>query len=121
MNALFHRAALAAALSAFALPALAGDGVTNVRGADECATIHEVEISWTFTPSPIAVAVGECIHFTNVHNIEHSAVGEEREFNTGIMMPGGTALLRFDAPAEIPYICGVHPPMKAMLTVTAAE
>lgn len=113
-------AACAVCLAA-AAPALAADGVTNVRSADECAEVHQVEITWTFVPSSIEVRQGDCIHFTNTHNIEHSAVGEMREFNTGIMMPGGTALLRFDAPAEIPYICGVHPPMKAMLTVVAAE
>lgn len=118
-----RRAAPAAALLAAlaAVSARAGDGVTNVRNADECAAVHRVEITWTFEPKSIAVRQGECIHFTNTHNIEHSAVGAEREFNTGIMMPGGTALLRFDAPGEIPYICGVHPPMTALLTVTPAE
>lgn len=121
MNRSLRSAAFAACLAVLALPAHAGDGVTNVRNADTCAEVHRVEITWTFIPSPITIVEGECIHFTNIHNIEHSAVGAEREFNTGIMMPGGTALLRFDEPAEIPYICGVHPPMTAMLTVVAAE
>ena len=119
MNEFPRRAAFGLAL--LAAPAMAGDDVANVGNADTCAVVHEVEISWTFTPSPIAIAQGDCIHFTNVHNIEHSAVGAEREFNTGIMMPGGTALLRFDAPAEIPYICGVHPPMTAHISVTPAD
>lgn len=123
MTRLIARAAPAAALLAAlaAVSARAGDGVTNVRNADECAAVHQVEITSKFEPASISVRQGECIHFTNTHNIEHSAVGAEREFNTGIMMPGGTALLRFDAPGEIPYICGVHPPMTALLTVTAAE
>ncbi len=110
---------VAAALAAST--AHAADGVTNVRNADECDGVSAVEITWTFTPNSIEVTEGSCIHFTNTHNIEHSAVGANREFNTGIMMPGGTALLRFDRVAEIPYICGVHPPMTGMLTVVAAQ
>lgn len=119
MNEFPRRAAFGLAL--LAAPAMAGEGVTNVGNADSCSTVHEVEISWTFTPPSIGIAQGDCIHFTNVHNIEHSAVGGQREFNTGIMMPGGTALLRFDAPAEIPYICGVHPPMTAHISVAPAD
>ena len=121
MNVPFRSAALAAALALAAASASAAEGVTYVPNADACADVHEVEITWIFIPTPITVAQGDCIHFTNIHNIEHSAVGAEREFNTGIMMPGGTALLRFDQPAEIPYICGVHPLMKAVLTVTAPD
>ncbi len=121
MTRLLRCAALAAAFSAVAAPTLAAEGTTYVRNASECAGVHEVEITAVFTPAALTITQGECIHFTNIHNIEHSAVGEGREFNTGIMMPGGTALVRFDAPAEVPYICGVHPLMKATLTVTAAE
>ena len=121
MNEFPRRAALALGLALFAAPAVAGEGVTNVLNTGECAEVHEVEITWKFNPQEITVGQGDCIHFTNTHNIEHSAVGAEREFNTGIMMPGGTALLRFDAPGEIPYICGVHPPMTALLTVTPTE
>ena len=121
MKAFLFRAAFAAALAVSASGARAGDGVTNVLNTGECAAVHQVDISWKFTPQEITVTQGDCIHFTNVHNIEHSAVGANREFNTGIMMPGATALLRFDAAAEIPYICGVHPPMTAMLTVVAAD
>ena len=53
--------------------------------------------------------------------IEHSAVGLEREFNSGILMPGSTATLRFDEPMVIPYTCGVHPPMVGVIVVGSAD
>ena len=88
---------------------------------EDCAVVHEITITYLFEPGDIYAKVGDCIHFTNTHIIEHSAVGMEREFNTGILMPGGTALLRFDEPIVIPYNCGVHPPMVGVLIIEPRE
>jgi plastocyanin len=102
-------AGLAGAALAFSAPA----------AAEDCAVVHEIAITHTFEPGDIYAKVGECIHFTNIHVIEHSAVGLDREFNTGILMPGGTSMLRFDEPIVIPYTCGVHPPMVGVLIIEA--
>jgi plastocyanin len=85
--------------------------------AQECARIHEVEITFEFTPKELRIRQGECVRFVNIHQIEHSAVGLKREFNTGQLMPGGRALITFDQPGEIPYWCAHHPPMQARLVV----
>jgi plastocyanin len=84
---------------------------------EACRTIHEVEITYAFNPGDIYVKKGDCVHFTNVHVIEHSAVGLEREFNTGILMPGSTALIPFDEEGAIPFVCGVHPLMVGVVVV----
>ena len=83
----------------------------------ECAAIHNIEITYVFGPGDVYVQPGDCVRFVNVHMIEHSAVGLEREFNSGILMPGSTATLRFDEPMVIPYTCGVHPPMVGVIVV----
>ena len=85
--------------------------------AENCAVVHEVAITYTFEPGDIYLKPGDCVHFTNIHGIEHSAVGMEREFNTGILMPGSTAMLEFGEPIVIPYVCGVHPIMTGVLIV----
>jgi plastocyanin len=85
--------------------------------AEDCAAVHEIEITHVFEPGDIYLKVGDCVHFTNIHVIEHSAVGLEREFNTGILMPGGTSMLEFSEPIVIPYVCGVHPLMTGVLIV----
>ena len=89
--------------------------------AEDCTAVHEVAITYTFEPGDIYVAPGDCIHFTNIHGIEHSAVGLEREFNTGILMPGGTALIEFDEETVIPYVCGVHPLMSGVIIVKSPD
>ena len=52
----------------------------------ECVNVHNVEISYIFEPGDVYVEPGDCVRFENVHMIEHSAVGLEREFNSGILM-----------------------------------
>ena len=83
----------------------------------ECAAVHNVEITYVFGPGDVYLQPGDCVRFVNVHMIDHSAVGLEREFNSGILMPGSTATLRFDEPMVIPYTCGVHPPMVGVIVV----
>ena len=83
----------------------------------ECDKIHEVIVTHVFTPKDIVVEVGDCIRFVNIHEIEHSAVALDRTFNTGTLMPGSSSLIGFDTPGELPYWCGLHPPMVGTVTV----
>ena len=85
--------------------------------AQECGKIHEVIVTHVFTPKDLILEVGDCIRFVNVHDIEHSAVALDRTFNTGTLMPRSSSLIRFDAPGELPYWCGLHPPMVGTVTV----
>jgi plastocyanin len=93
-------------------------GVASSTGAEECARIHEVMMTHVFTPRELVITAGECVRFVNRHGIEHSAIGRDREFNTGTLMPGSSALIKFDTPGEIPYVCGLHPPMVGKLVIT---
>lgn len=103
--------ALAAALLClWALPLAA-------QSEADCTKVHEIDITHIFTPGDIEIRAGECVRFTNIHSIEHSAVGLEREFNTGTLLPGGTSLIPFEEPREIPYWCGLHPPMQGTIVV----
>ena len=86
-------------------------------GAEECSKTHVVEVTHIFLPKDITVKVGECIRFVNIHSIEHSAVGLQREFHTGTMPSGGASVIAFGTPGELPYICGLHPPMIGTITV----
>ncbi len=91
--------------------------VVPVDSPDECEVIHNVSILYYFEPGDVTINAGDCVRWINDHYIEHSAVGMDREFNTGILMPGGTALLRFDEPGGVPYTCGVHPLMVAVVAI----
>ena len=86
-------------------------GLSSTTEAQECGKIHEVIVTHVFTPKDLVLEVGDCIRFVNIHDIEHSAVALDRTFNTGTLMPRSSSLIRFDTPGELPYWCGLHPPM----------
>lgn len=98
-----------------------GDDIVTVKFANtaDCATIHNIVITHIFKPGDRYVKPGDCVRFTNEHMIEHSAVGMDREFNSGVPVPGGTALFRFDEEGTVPYNRGVHPPMVGVLVIEA--
>ncbi len=120
---LLARGALAGLVLCAATTARAedGDDIVTVKFANtaDCATIHNIVITHIFEPGDRYVKLGDCVRFINEHVIEHSAVGMDREFNSGILMPGGTALFRFDEEGTVPYNCGVHPPMVGVLVIEA--
>ncbi|HJM60263.1 MAG TPA: hypothetical protein QF813_02085, partial [Alphaproteobacteria bacterium] len=70
--------------------------------AVDCNAIHQVNITFEFVPGDIYLAPGDCVRFTNIHHIEHSAIGMEREFNTGVLMPNNSAVHRFNEEIAIP-------------------
>ena len=96
---------------------LVGICLSFMAWGQECTAVHNVEITYVFGPGDVYLRPGECVRFVNLHMIEHSAVGLEREFNSGVLMPGSTATLRFDEPMVIPFTCGVHPPMVGVIIV----
>ena len=85
--------------------------------AQECGKVHEVIVTHIFTPKELVLEAGDCIRFVNIHEIEHSAIARTRTFNTGTLMPRSSSLIRFDTPGELPYVCGLHPPMIGTIIV----
>ena len=96
---------------------LLGADRTQAQPTEDCREVIPVEITHVFEPRDIVISKGDCVWFTNIHSIEHSAVGLEREFNTGVLLVGGDSLIPFKEAAEIPYWCGLHPPMVGSITV----
>ena len=92
-------------------------GLAAEAYSQECGKVHEVMVTHVFTPKELVMEAGDCIRFVNIHEIEHSAVALDRTFNTGTLMPRSSSLIRFDTPGELPYWCGLHPPMVGTVTV----
>ena len=89
--------------------------------AEDGNTTHEIETTYRFEPDDLYLKPGDCVNVTTIHTIEPSAIGLEREFNTGVLMPNGTAIFRFDEPMAIPTVCGVHPLMVGVLVIEEPE
>lgn len=92
-------------------------GLPRFIWAQECAKIHEVIMTHIYTPQELVITVGDCVRFVNKHRREHSSIGRGRVFNTGTIQPRMSGLVKFDTPGEIPYACGLHPPMVGKLMV----
>ncbi len=75
--------------------------------------------NFAFSPASITVARGTTVTWTNqdssTHQIASDAPGQ---FSSGPLSKGASYSFRFDTPGTYPYICSIHPSMKATVTVT---
>lgn len=79
--------------------------------------------SFTYDPNPVSVAPGTAIAVTNADRATHTVTAGTRDEPTDAfdLTLDGAASGSFTAPTEpgsYPYICTIHPGMKATLEVT---
>jgi plastocyanin len=88
----------ALAIAAFgAKPAAAQSGVT-------------VNVGDFFFDSPsLEIAPGTTVTFVNVGAAPHTATGDNGEFDTGTIQPGGSATITFTNAGTFAYHCAIHP------------
>ena len=101
--------------------ALALLGLIGPARGEECAKVHEVQITFDeatgFKPQTVVIHVGDCVRWVNVHGIEHSVLALDRSFYTGEIKPGSSGVIEFKKPGVYPYMCGPHPPMRGEVIV----
>jgi plastocyanin len=71
--------------------------------------------SWGFAA---VVPVGGTIAWTNFGAQAHTATSTDGAFDTGMVDPGGQAVVQFDTPGTFAYLCTPHPWMKGFIVVT---
>ena len=71
-----------------------------------------------FDPSPLRVAVGGVVSWTNVGDLPHTVTADG--FDSGIMSPGDTFEWRFSEAGTYDYVCALHPGMDGRIVVEAA-
>ena len=69
------------------------------------------------------VRVGESLAWTNVDGVPHTVTSGSRgqasgEYDSGLIAPGQSFVLRFDEPGEFSFTCTLHPSMTGTVTVT---
>lgn len=78
---------------------------------------------FAFEPASCAVAVGSTITFVNDDEVPHTATAEDgaaSAFDTGTLRPGASATVTLDAVGSSPYVCEIHPSMRAAIEVVAS-
>jgi predicted secreted protein with PEFG-CTERM motif len=80
-----------------------------------------------FIPSTATVDVGGIVIMSNTDSAAHTYTagspgdGPSGEFDTGLLMAGGSYEYSPDTVGEIPYFCMVHPWMEALIIVQEVE
>lgn len=73
-----------------------------------------------FQPAQLTVKPGDEVEWVNRDAFPHTATAmatANGKFDTGEIAAGASKRLRIMGKGEIPYICTLHPTMKAQLTV----
>lgn len=91
-------------------PSTGGSGtpVSMVSGASLLTTT-------AFAPSPVTVAVGGSVTWTNNDNTAHTSTGGN--WNSGSINPGGKFTAMFPTAGTFVYHCTIHPGMTGTVTV----
>ncbi len=86
---------------------------TPVAGPGEAVSIRDA----AYDPTPLQIAVGTTVTWTNNDPIPHTATAIDGSFDTGTIGPGESASVTFTAPGSIAYVCLYHPTMSGAIEV----
>ncbi len=71
-----------------------------------------------FSPASMTVKVGDKVTWMNQDSVGHSATGDDKSFDTGVLAQGQSESATFSKAGTYAYHCSVHPNMKATIIVT---
>jgi plastocyanin len=94
-------------------------GVSREARAQSDTTVTIADFA--FSPNAITVQAGSTVTWVNNDSVPHTATGDNGEFDTGSIAPGGSATITFDTAGTFAYHCTIHPNMTASITVHAAS
>lgn len=72
---------------------------------------------FAFTPAELTIPKGSTVTFINRDKVKHSAVGDNGEFDTGLIAQDDSVSIRFKDEGTFSYYCGPHPDMTAKIIV----
>ena len=85
-----------------------GTPVAIVRGAENLTTT-------AYNPSPVTVAVGGSVTWTNSDTVTHTSTGST--WNSGGIAPGANYTMTCPTAGTFTYHCTLHPGMTGTVTV----
>ena len=127
-GAIFGLLALVAILGVAPAFGQEASDVTIVAGAGSSASAACVSTNNCFSPSPLTVAPGTTVTWTNndklSHTITSGKVSDDNAgsmFDSGLVKPGKTFQFTFANAGTFDYFCTVHPWMVGQVVVGAAS
>ena len=73
--------------------------------------------NFKFSPTPLSVAIGTTVTWTNRDDIPHSIVLPNLNVHSDPMDTDGSFSFRFQAAGTYDYVCGMHPFMHGQIIV----
>lgn len=95
--------------------------VTAGEGPPPCPDTISIR-DFAFDPESCRVTVGSTLTFVNDDGVPHTATAEDgaaAAFDTGTLQPGASATVTLDTVGTSPYVCEIHPSMRATVEVVA--
>ncbi len=75
-------------------------------------------VDFEFKADAVTVPRGTPVTWTNLDSFDHSVVGANDSFRSESLDTGSAFEHTFDVAGEFAYICGIHPSMSGVITVT---
>jgi plastocyanin len=94
-------------------------GVISLTAAERARPrTHTVSLEgMRFQPDDLTVALGDTIVWVNKDLVAHTATSESGGFDSKIIEPEQAWTFTIRKRGDFPYVCVLHPTMKAMLRV----
>ncbi|MCC8400367.1 cupredoxin family copper-binding protein [Paraburkholderia sp. MMS20-SJTN17] len=73
--------------------------------------------NFAFAPTDLAVKAGTTVTWKNLDGEPHTVVNEAGLFRSGALDQNDTFQFKFDKPGVYKIFCGIHPNMRATITV----
>jgi plastocyanin len=116
-----HMSAAPALVPRRALARASAQGETEPVADVRAAASSGVTIKdFKYAPASISVNVGDTITWTNQDVAPHTATASDGSFDTGNLAKGQSGSITLSKAGTFPYICSIHPSMKATVTVADA-
>jgi plastocyanin len=102
-----------------AAPAATEAAPAETEAAPAASADTPVDIrDFAFNPTPIEVAVGGSVTWTNQDAVPHTATGNDRGvLQSGTIQPGSSFTQQFDTAGTFDYFCEFHPNMLGQVIV----
>jgi plastocyanin len=73
--------------------------------------------NFTFSPATLTVAAGTTVRWTNLDDIPHSVVSDDKIFKSKALDTNDQFTYTFTKAGTYGYFCGIHPKMTAKIVV----
>lgn len=93
-------------------------GASALASAAPKAKTHTVSIeALQFSPETLEVKAGDSVTWSNKDAFPHNATAENKSFRSGDIQSGHSWKFKAGKKGVFPYVCTLHPGMKAVLIV----